>query len=120
MNRYRVFESFNHGAGDPARWIAAVDEEGAAAAARRLGWSRPSEITPLPHPAGSQGPAADGVRRHREEAVVSETFEGALVKSISIENMLQQRAAIMDRVRQAIAILKEAEQDHRRLGHRKP
>lgn len=41
---------------------------------------------------------------------MSETYGGALVKSISIENLLQQRDAILERVQGAIATLKEAQQ----------
>lgn len=40
---------------------------------------------------------------------MTDTFAGHLVKSISVENLLGQRDAAMQRVRQAIAILKEAE-----------
>lgn len=39
----------------------------------------------------------------------AQVFEGALVKSISIENLLAQRDSIMDRVRKAIDILLEAD-----------
>lgn len=41
--------------------------------------------------------------------MTAEVFGGAVVKSISIENMLAQRDGILARVRQAIATLKEAE-----------